>query len=191
MPRGRRVRRIPARSAGGLRRRRGERAGGVGLARAPQDGRRLPPPALPGGADPARLPALRLAGLALGVIGALLFGGAGQAVALWYWTVATLGAAALALLFLETPREEPPLRGPRQELALLGAGAGRVALRAGGAPSGRRRRLLRESRRRRRRRAATSRCWQPIRCTASPGCRSTSRSIACTDSSCGTERSRT
>lgn len=75
---------------------------------------------LRGDADPARLPALRLVGLALGVIGALLFGGAGQAVALWYWTVATLGAAALALLFLETPREEPPLRGPRQELALLG-----------------------------------------------------------------------
>ena len=73
----------------------------------------------PAGARPARLSALRLAGLALGVIGALLFGGAGQAVALWYWTVATLGAAALALLFLEAPREEPPVRGPRLELALL------------------------------------------------------------------------
>jgi hypothetical protein len=92
-------------------------AGSIWLARR----RRAPAsaPALPG-ADPARLSALRLAGLILGLIGALLFGGAGQAVALWYWTVVTLGAAALALLFLETPREESPLRGPRLELALAG-----------------------------------------------------------------------
>jgi hypothetical protein len=69
--------------------------------------------------DPAKLPALRLAGLALGVIGALLFGGAGGAVALWHWTVATLGAAALALLWLETPRVETPLRGPGRERTLL------------------------------------------------------------------------
>jgi hypothetical protein len=54
------------------------------------------------------------------VIGALLFGGAGEAVALWYWTVATLGAAALALLWLEMPRAQTPLRGPRLERALLG-----------------------------------------------------------------------
>ncbi len=62
---------------------------------------------------------LRLSGLALGVLGALLFGGAGEAVALWYWAVATLGAAALALLFLEAPREESPVRGSRLELGLL------------------------------------------------------------------------
>ena len=53
------------------------------------------------------------------MFGALLFGGAGEAVALWYWTVATLGAAALALLLLEAPREDPPARGLRLELALL------------------------------------------------------------------------
>jgi hypothetical protein len=84
--------------------------------------RRAPAPAAPASAaagDPARLSALRLAGFALGVIGALRFGGAGEAVALWYWTVATLGAAALALLLLETPREQSPLRGKRLELALL------------------------------------------------------------------------
>ena len=70
-------------------------------------------------ARPGLLPALRLAGLALGVVGALSFGGAGNAVALWYWTVATLGAAALALLWLEEPRQDRPARGPRLELALL------------------------------------------------------------------------
>ena len=53
------------------------------------------------------------------MLGALLFGGAGKAVALWYWTVATLGAASLALLFLETPRRDPPARGPRLEVALV------------------------------------------------------------------------
>ena len=70
-------------------------------------------------AHPAALRALRLAGLALGVVGALRFGGAGEAVALWYWTVATLGTAALALLLLEAPREVSPARGLRLEVALL------------------------------------------------------------------------
>ncbi|MFI5217442.1 MAG: DUF6077 domain-containing protein [Candidatus Limnocylindria bacterium] len=85
-----------------------------------------PPPAAAGpapaparAARPAWLRGLRLAGLALGVAGALRFGGPGDAVALWHWTVATLGAAALALLLLEVPHEEAPARGPRLELALL------------------------------------------------------------------------
>ena len=76
-------------------------------------------PALGSEAPLARLRALRGIGLALGVTGALLFGGAGDAVALWFWTVGTLGAAALALLFLETPREGSPVRGRRLEVALL------------------------------------------------------------------------
>jgi hypothetical protein len=87
--------------------------------------RERPPPADGAGPGPARsarpalLAALRLAGLALGLIGALRLGGPGHAVALWYWTVATLGAAAIALLRLEAPREAAPARGPRLELALL------------------------------------------------------------------------
>ena len=76
-------------------------------------------PAQPDDVAPARLNALRLAGLALGVIGALAFGGPGQATLLWHWAVATLGAAALALLFLETPRTQSPAQGPRLERGLL------------------------------------------------------------------------
>jgi hypothetical protein len=78
-----------------------------------------PAPARAQGAAPGRLRALRLAGLALGVIGALAFGGPGQVTALWWWAVATLGAAALALLFLETPRAQSPAQGPRLERGLL------------------------------------------------------------------------
>jgi hypothetical protein len=83
--------------------------------------RRSSPPATPAeSAAPGRVLRLaRAAGAAVGLVGALLFGGPGHALALWFFTVATLGAAALLLLRLETPGAAAPAAGGRRELALF------------------------------------------------------------------------
>jgi hypothetical protein len=77
----------------------------------PEAGVRKPPD--------AALALLRGVGLVLAGAGALAFGGPGQAVALWTWSVATLGSFALVVLLLEAPRAEPPARGVRLERGLF------------------------------------------------------------------------
>ncbi|MBW1685831.1 MAG: hypothetical protein JRS35_12315 [Deltaproteobacteria bacterium] len=77
------------------------------------------PPAAAGSAPVARLPRiLQVAGLALGVGGALLL--RENALGLWWWTVLLLGGALVVFVLPEEPRAEPPASGRGLEVGLWG-----------------------------------------------------------------------
>ncbi len=95
--------------------------------------RRAVPPAAEGPAADATAsaPNPRLAqgsGLALGLVGVLVFLATGSAVALWWWAVLLLGAAAAVFLLAEPPVARPALRGPGLEAGLWALGIACVAL---------------------------------------------------------------
>ena len=81
------------------------------------------PPAAADSAPVARLPLiLQVAGLALGVGGALLL--RGSTLGLWWWAVLLLGGALAAFVLPEQPRAEPPASGRGLELGLWGLAVG-------------------------------------------------------------------